>query len=93
MSGLEATVKIKMDPEAQRIQIIALTSHAMDADGERALESGCDNFVTKPIGEEKLIGIINLFQYKVFSYKLLFGLRPFFKREKNKPQIRGTEAL
>jgi CheY-like chemotaxis protein len=47
--GWEATRDIKADPEIKHIPIIALTAHAMVGDKERALEAGCDGYLSKPI--------------------------------------------
>ena len=47
MNGLDATRQIKAhQPE---IPIIALTANAFDNDRQRALEAGCDDFLSKPV--------------------------------------------
>ena len=52
MDGLEATRIIRS--YSKEIPIIALTAYAFEADRERALEAGCNDFVTKPVSEEML---------------------------------------
>jgi two-component system cell cycle response regulator DivK len=54
MDGLTATRRIKATPELQHIPIIALTAHAMVGDRERALDAGCDDYVSKPIDLREL---------------------------------------
>lgn len=56
IDGWEATRRIKAHPEARQIPIIALTAHAMVGDREKALEAGCDDFDTKPVDLERLLG-------------------------------------
>jgi CheY-like chemotaxis protein len=58
MDGWEATGRMKANPQTASIPVIALTAHAMDADRERALAAGCDDFDTKPIDLERLTGKI-----------------------------------
>lgn len=58
LDGWNATRKIKADPSTSRIPVIALTAHAMAGDRERALEAGCDDYVTKPIQMEALLAKI-----------------------------------
>jgi CheY-like chemotaxis protein len=57
--GWEATRLIRATPETAGVRIIALTAHAMVADKDRALEAGCDDFDTKPIDIERLVGKIS----------------------------------
>ena len=49
MDGLTATRHLKDDPQLRRIPIVALTAHAMSGDEAKALEAGCDGYITKPI--------------------------------------------
>ncbi|HEY2933643.1 MAG TPA: response regulator [Acidobacteriota bacterium] len=49
MDGLSATKALKQDSATRDILVVILTAHAMKGDKERALASGCDGFLTKPI--------------------------------------------
>ena len=56
--GWDATRELKANPETRSIPVIALTAHAMTGDREKALEAGCDEFETKPVGLPSLMGKI-----------------------------------
>ena len=60
MDGWQATKEIKKDPSIKAIPVIALTAHAMSGDKERAMEAGCDDYETKPIEFDRLLGKIRL---------------------------------
>ena len=59
MDGWTAAKKLKGDKGTESIPIIALTAHAMRGDRETALEAGCDDYDTKPINFERLLGKID----------------------------------
>jgi two-component system, cell cycle response regulator DivK len=61
MDGWEATRRIKSDPGLRHIPIIAITSHAMVGDEQRAREAGCDDYMAKPIHEDELLAKIKHF--------------------------------
>ena len=58
VDGLELTRRIKTDQATSDIAIIAVTAYAMKGDREKALEAGCDDYVTKPIDTRALPGVI-----------------------------------
>jgi len=53
--GWTATREIKRDEKLKHIPVIALTAHAMSGDRERALDAGCDDYVSKPINVPDLL--------------------------------------
>jgi CheY-like chemotaxis protein len=54
VDGWEATRRIKAENDLRHIPIIALTAHAMTGDAQRALECGCDDYMSKPLDEDLL---------------------------------------
>lgn len=55
IDGWEATKQLKADPATAKIPVIALTAHAMEADRDKALAAGCDDFDTKPVELPRLL--------------------------------------
>jgi len=58
MDGWEATRRVKSDGATRNVPVIGLTSHAMSGDREKAIEAGCDDYDTKPVELDRLIGKI-----------------------------------
>ena len=58
MSGLEATKVIRDMPTHGNIPIIALTAHAMADEKEALLQSGMNDYQTKPITQQQLAQMI-----------------------------------
>lgn len=54
MDGLELTRRLKADPATRESTIVAVTAYAMKGDEQRALDAGCDGYVTKPIDTRTL---------------------------------------
>ncbi|MEY3901156.1 MAG: hypothetical protein RL189_462 [Pseudomonadota bacterium] len=59
IDGLEATRRLRNSKSHSAIPIIALTAHAFESDEREALGAGCDEFETKPIDLERLLGKMN----------------------------------
>ena len=58
IDGWEATRRLKGDPETRGIPVVALSAHAFAGSREKALAAGCDDFDTKPVEFERLLGKI-----------------------------------
>jgi two-component system, cell cycle response regulator DivK len=58
IDGWEATRRIRANRSLCHIPIIALTAHAMQGDRERALDCGCQDYVSKPLDEDELFAKI-----------------------------------
>lgn len=55
LSGFEVCRKLKTDPETREIPIIMVTALNELGDIERAVESGTDDFITKPVNRLELV--------------------------------------
>lgn len=56
MDGWEAARVIKGNEATAGVPIIALTAHALAGDREKAIEAGCDDYDTKPVDLQRLLG-------------------------------------
>ena len=61
MDGFEATKKIRnFLPD---LPIIATTAYAFETDREKALSIGCSDYISKPIGKDVLLEVVNKYLY------------------------------
>jgi two-component system, cell cycle response regulator DivK len=58
MDGWDATAVLKMSVDTSGIPIIVLSAHAMPNDRHQALAAGGDDFDTKPVQFDRLLGKI-----------------------------------
>lgn len=55
MSGFQVCSKVKKNPATRDVPIVMVTALNEVADVERAVESGADDFITKPVNRVELI--------------------------------------
>lgn len=58
VDGWEATRRIKKHDALRTIPLVAVTSHAMREDEQRARAAGCDDYLAKPIDQDDLVAKI-----------------------------------
>ncbi|MFN3491344.1 MAG: response regulator [Anaerolineales bacterium] len=59
MDGWTATRLIKENKHTSSIPLIALTAHVLPGDRQRAVDSGCDEFITKPMDLLELVETVD----------------------------------
>lgn len=69
MDGYEATAAIRAleASRKKRIPIIAMTAGAMPSDRERCIQSGMDDYLSKPVGHEQLKRVISAWVPQIFD--------------------------
>ena len=61
MDGFEATRQIRKGTagaQYHQVPIVAMTANAMQSDKEMCMKAGMDDFLTKPIEQEKVIATL-----------------------------------
>jgi two-component system cell cycle response regulator DivK len=58
MDGWIATEKIKSDDSTKDIPLYAITAHTLPRDRYRAVQAGCDGYISKPIHVESFLLVI-----------------------------------
>ncbi len=64
MNGYEAMKVIRNTPDIQNVPIICLTAKAMKEDYENALKNGANDYLSKPVNEDKLFAMLKIWLYK-----------------------------
>ena len=63
MDGYEAMQKIREKAKFKKLPIIALTAKAMKGDKEKCIQSGANDYLTKPVDTEKLLSLLRVWMY------------------------------
>jgi CheY-like chemotaxis protein len=58
MDGWLAAEKLKSDEKTKSIPVYALTAHTLPIERKRALQAGCDGYVSKPIHMQNFLRVI-----------------------------------
>jgi CheY-like chemotaxis protein len=58
IDGLELTRRLRSNPRTSSVAIVAVTAYAMKGDEQRALDAGCDGYITKPIDTRALPNLV-----------------------------------
>jgi CheY-like chemotaxis protein len=58
MDGWKAAQKLKSEERTKSIPLFALTAHTLPAERKRAIQAGCDGYVSKPIHVDGFLKLI-----------------------------------
>jgi len=80
MSGFQACAKIKQDPTTNDIPIVMVTALNEVSDAERAVESGADGFIVKPVNKVELVTSVRALLASAMAQKRLKATLAGIKR-------------
>lgn len=62
VDGWTVARRLKDDPHTRDLCIVALTGHILPGDRKKALDAGCDGFISKPLDIPNFIPQVNIYQ-------------------------------
>ncbi|MHB8137384.1 MAG: response regulator [Smithellaceae bacterium] len=60
MDGYAVAQNLRANPQLSSIPIVAVTSHAMVGDRDKAIAAGCNGYIEKPINPDTFISEVEL---------------------------------
>jgi CheY-like chemotaxis protein len=71
MSGFEVCAKLKSDPKTKGIMIMMVTALSEQGDIDRAVNAGCDDFLSKPVNKSGLLKRVeNMLKFRSITNEL-----------------------
>ncbi|HHB91672.1 MAG TPA: response regulator, partial [Thioploca sp.] len=64
MDGYETMRQIRKQPNHRKLPIIALTAKAMKDDRAKCIEAGANDYISKPVDNDKLISLLRVWLYR-----------------------------
>ncbi len=58
LSGVDAVRQLKADPELADVPVVAVTGFVLPEERQKALDAGCDRYLTKPFDLEELLQLV-----------------------------------
>ena len=55
LDGIRATETLKGDPDTVEIPVVIITAHPYGSVGKRAIDAGCDGYLTKPCDPRRVL--------------------------------------
>lgn len=93
MSGFQACARIKSNPQTRDIPVVMVTALNEVGDVERAVESGADDFLTKPVNKLELLtrvrSLLRVRQLKRQLDRTLEQMRRMSREEEAGPGLPG----
>jgi two-component system cell cycle response regulator DivK len=71
--GTEAAGRLKADEQARAIPLVAVTAFAMSGDRDMILDSGCDDYVSKPIDLRNILDLVERYTKAAANAEALPG--------------------
>lgn len=78
MNGMEATRRIRATETGRNTKIVAVTAHALEAERKEIIDSGCDEFIRKPLRENEVFEALA----KHLGVKFVYGGEEAVQAEK-----------
>ena len=71
LSGFEVCEKLKSDPKTKGIMILMVTALSELGDVERAVNAGCDDYLSKPVNKHELLKRVdNMLKFRFVTNEL-----------------------
>jgi len=92
MDGLDATRIIRRLWQKNKPTIIAITAYGLEGDREKCLESGMDDYISKPVKLEDLRNVLNKYAYKSEKAFPERQKKTSVTKEKSKRSFPGSDS-